>query len=118
MLARINAARAAAGLRPVRLSAKLQSASSGYARTIIAHDRFAHAQAFRRGTGFGTVGEILALCPHGRADVAAVVRAWLASPEHRPILLGGQFGWVGVGFSRGSMGGQQTAIWVVRFGGR
>jgi len=116
MLAQVNAARAAAGLGSVRVSSKLQNASAAYARTIIAHDRFAHAQAFQRGTGFRSVGEILALCPRGRAQIRAVVRAWLASPEHRPILLGGQFGWVGVGFARGSMGGHQTAIWVVRFG--
>jgi uncharacterized protein YkwD len=118
MLAQINAARAAAGLAPVRVATTLQSASTVYARTIIAHDRFAHALGFQRGTGFRWVGEILAMCPHGRADIGAVIRAWLASPEHRPILLGGQFGWAGVAFARGSMGGHPTAIWVVRFGSR
>jgi uncharacterized protein YkwD len=118
MLAQINAARREAGLRSVRPSHVLTRDAAAWARTLVSHDYFAHALSFQRGTGFRSVGEILSLCPGGQADIAATMRAWLESPEHRPILLGGGYRWVGVAFARGPIGGRTSGVWVVRFGSR
>lgn len=118
MLSAINAARAQRGLPAVRLSPVLSGSAGSYAHAMIALDRWAHAQSFQHGTGFREVGEILARCPDASPDIRATLAAWLASPEHRPILLGSQYGYAGIGFARGRMGSQTAAVWVVRFGSR
>ena len=69
---------------------------------------------FKYGTGVAGFGQHM---QHEWVTLANLFAGFVYI-RSRPILLGAQFGWVGVGFGRGSMGGHQTAIWVVRFGGR
>jgi uncharacterized protein YkwD len=47
-----------------------------------------------------------------------VVTAWIDSPAHRPILLGGEYQAVGLGMAEAKYGGQWWTVWVVRFGKR
>lgn len=118
MLAQINAVRARNGLPRLAAANTLTRGATSYARVMLGEGRWAHAQSFQRGTGFSEVGEILGRIPGSSPDVAGIVRAWLASPAHRPILLGAQYRYVGIAFVRGRMGGRRTSLWVVRFGRR
>jgi uncharacterized protein YkwD len=44
------------------------------------------------------------------------VRQWLHSPGHRAIVLSKRFSYVGVGLSRGRLGGTAATIWVLQAG--
>jgi uncharacterized protein YkwD len=84
----MNLARTRAGLAPLRLSAELMHNAQHRAAEIGA----AGAMDEHRGAGVGDMawGEILGYVQGLRGQAAAdyVVRLWLASPHHRPILLG------------------------------
>jgi uncharacterized protein YkwD len=61
--------------------------------------------------GRWSAGEILAWASGSQATPRGLVDAWMASPEHRRILLDPKFSDVGVGVVAGSpQGGQGTAI--------
>jgi uncharacterized protein YkwD len=119
MFARINAARQHAGLPKVRMAPELQRATGAYAHTLARRGQFAHARNLRpRGSAFSLVGEILGMAPGKGGDAGGIVHAWLGSPDHRPILLGRRYQYVGIGVASGRMQGQTTTFWVVRFGRR
>lgn len=65
------------------------------------------------------LGEDLAWAPPGAAAAGRIVRAWLASPEHRANLLRPGFERIGIGTARGTFAGQPGAVLVTAdFGGR
>ena len=117
MLGAINAARAQNGLPPVRPAHTLMRGCSRYAHVLASHSLFRHARLAPRG-GFRQLGEILGLASGPATSVDGIVQAWLHSPEHRPILLGRSFGYVGIGVGHGPMNGVRSTFWVVRFGAR
>ncbi len=114
MLHALDTARAREGLRPLRLCHPLSAAARDYSRVMIARDRWAHARDFLY-RGFVQAGEILARIPGSNPEVSVTVNDWLASPEHRPILLDPYFRCVGIGRTTGMMGGVVMTVWVVRF---
>jgi uncharacterized protein YkwD len=93
----INLARTRAGLAPLRLSAELMHNAQHRAAEIGA----AGAMDHHRGAGVVDMywGEILGETGglSGRAASDYVVRLWLASPDHRPILLGRRWTYLGGG---------------------
>jgi uncharacterized protein YkwD len=103
----VNKARTAAGLRGFSWNRSLARAATRHARDMTRRRYFAHQRpggpslARRaRAAGFrgGNVGEAIAYGCGSRATPASIVRAWLASPPHRAILLSGRSR-VGIGIS-------------------
>ena len=135
ILERINQARAANGLRALRLSIPLARAADAHGRSMVDSGYFSHTsgdgtsmgsriQRFYRSSGYRswTVGETLAWrSPGGTA--ATIVTSWLASPGHRQILLHGSFREVGIaaihsGHAPGVYGSREATVYVADFGAR
>jgi uncharacterized protein YkwD len=105
----LDEVRAANGLDPLTLDRRLTTAAYWHAVDMTAHHVFDHAgsdgrraaaRALAQGYGAGAeswaVGETLAW---GEPSVAApreIVDAWLASPQHRPVVLDPGFRDVGI----------------------
>jgi uncharacterized protein YkwD len=117
MVTAINAARAHHGLRPLHVAAPIAHASTAYARRLASNGRFKHARPARIGH-YRVDAEILGLAPGKGGMTTGIVRAWLKSRVHRPILLSRRYDHVGVGVARGRMNGRTSVFWVVRFGRR
>jgi uncharacterized protein YkwD len=132
LLYRINQARAAHHLAPVQPSASLQLAASHHSDDMLVRDYFAHTSpagstVYTRIVNTGFVngfswlgGETLAWGTGSLAAPLATVNAWLASPEHRAIMLSPQFHWVGISracgnFERHAGACVWTADWVKRW---
>ena len=107
MLKQINAARAANGAPPVKLSRSLSSSCRSYAQKMARTGRFQHARDARG-------KEILAFT-RGQTRMRWVIKAWLRSPVHRRVLIGKNFRRVGIGTKKGRVGGGSATVWVVRF---
>jgi uncharacterized protein YkwD len=123
----VNAARAAARLRALRGDSRLTRAATAQARDMARRHYFAHqrsggpslsARLRARGYRAGYVGEAIAWGCGTLATPAATVRAWLASPPHRAILLSRAFKRAGIGFSRGPVACAGGALWVLDAGNR
>jgi uncharacterized protein YkwD len=116
VLAAVNAARSAHGLRPLRLDLTLRSAARSHSTDMLHRNYFAHGAFASRMAAFHVqgrqAGENLAWGsgPYGRA--ATMISEWLASPEHRANLLSPAFSRIGVGLVRGSFQGTAGATVV------
>lgn len=99
LLAAVNEARAAHGLRPVRLAWPLQDRAHRYAAYLLRTDRFAHAPLPRG------VRENLAWGTPNASAARQIVRMWLESPGHRANLLWRGARRAGVGLARGEFRG-------------
>jgi uncharacterized protein YkwD len=117
MVDRINTERAKHGLAPLHYSQRLASSATGFARRLMATDRFAH-MGIHPSAAFHRVGEALAMHQGWRPRLGGTVRDWLNSPGHRALVLGTSFGFVGAGSARGRFGGGPATIWVLQFGAR
>lgn len=104
MLCEMNEQRSAAGLVPLRRSARLDSGASYHAQDMAFYRYFAHQRDGEpslvqriRATGYfahvrrAFYTENLADAPQQRDSAAAVVEAWMESPEHRANLLNTRF---------------------------
>ena len=97
MLCLVNHARASAGLSPFRAERHLARAAARHARDMGRRNYFAHVSptgksplARARAAGWrGGVGEVIAWGCGTLASPRATLRAWLNSPPHRAIVLGG-----------------------------
>lgn len=74
-------------LGPLRRSALLRQTARWKARRITRSGVFAHDASIHGARRFAWAGEVLA---QGQTSPEQVVRAWLASPGHRAILLSPQ----------------------------
>lgn len=115
---KVNKARKAHGLPPLRYSRSLGRSSERFARHLMKVDRFGHAPRIWASGRFSTVGECLAMTPGWRPRRSWVVRSWLRSPSHRAIVLSRAFNRVGAGVARGRFHGRPKTIWVAHFGRR
>lgn len=128
LLGRINAARKARGLAPLRFSAALARAAEGHARSMGRRGFFGHSSAdgtspaarIRRYYSGSTVGETLLWRSPG-LTAGEALRMWLQSPSHRAILLDRTFRHVGLAAvhadeAGGSFGGRPATIVVADFG--
>lgn len=109
LLAAINHARAARGVPPVQIGARLQRAARAHSRAMARSGSFTHGNWYYRLRRFGvrgrTLGETIAWGVGTDGTAAAIVRMWLASPPHRETMLARGFRRVGVGIALGTMGG-------------
>jgi uncharacterized protein YkwD len=102
----INAERARHGLRPLRPAPSLRRVAGAHARYMARVRRLRHTSAdgtsatrrIRRATHLRRTGEAIAFA----ASARALVRAWMASPPHRRLLLSRSFRVIGIGVARGS----------------
>jgi uncharacterized protein YkwD len=110
VVAWVNAHRAAAGLRPVRIRVAVHRAAEFHARDQAAMRVMTHTgsdgsdagqRIRRRGYTWSTWGENVA---YGYRTARAVMRAWMNSPGHRANILNPSFRHVGVGVQRGADG--------------
>jgi uncharacterized protein YkwD len=116
----INERRSAIGLPEVALDPVLTSMAEAYATEMIEKGFFAHEnptnddgpgeRAYKAGYVFLEIGENLAA---GQETAEQVVSEWMASPEHRDMILGMQWREVGIGVR---LGGQYDVYWVLEFG--
>jgi uncharacterized protein YkwD len=128
----LNTARAAHGAPPLRPDPRLALAARRHSRDMVAHRYFSHdsrtgepfsariARAgWMRSRGRWHVGETLAWGLGARAEPRAIVAAWLASPEHRRIVLASRFRLVGTGVADGTPFGPRRAgrTFTADFGG-
>jgi uncharacterized protein YkwD len=122
LLRAINAARASHGLRPVRMNARLGVAARVHTRTLVKEHTLTHASPDGAGpavrvadAGFHArfVGENLAM-GYGPWQCVA---AWLASPEHRSVLLSPRFKAVGIAAAMGTFGAYRVPFITADFGG-
>ena len=123
LLSAMNEARAAHGLAPLRLDARLQRAARAHSSDMVRRNYFAHGPFALRLARFGVrgprVGENLAWGVGWGADVRLIVRRWLASPPHRANLLRPGFRRVGLGLRAGPFGGYGSALVITAdFAGR
>ncbi len=131
----INKERAHAGLAAVVDSAKLDRAANGHSQDMVGRGYFDHVSPtgstpVTRMLGAGyinphmgyLVGENIAWGTQALATPAAIVNAWMNSPEHRANILQGAYRQSGIGVSpsvpRGMGGGQRGAIYTQDFGVR
>lgn len=116
----INRERGRRGLRVVRPTSSLASASRLHARDMVARRYFSHVSpgggrvssragraGYFRGRGSWALGEILAWSAVPPATPDLIVQAWMHSPRHRHVLLGPSYRDVGVGIAAGGPGRPQ-----------
>jgi uncharacterized protein YkwD len=132
LLRDINADRAAHGLRAVSPSRLLRYAAKHHSDDMIIRDYFSHTapgggtlydrivrSGFVRGYSW-EAGETLAWGTGSLANPGQIARAWLASPEHRAIMLSSTWTRVGISRACGRFLGHSgacvwTADWVKRW---
>ena len=134
LLVEINKLRSRHGLATLRHSTPLAAAATGHTRAMAEHGFFRHEsrdgtafwkrveRSYReRGFGFWAVGENLAWSTD--LDAAGAVQMWLASPQHRKVLLSPRWREVGFGAVRAAaasdaFGGLDVTIVTADFGVR
>ena len=135
ILARLNATRAAHGLRPLVVSAELENAAVAHSRDLIQAGVFQHdspdgtsfVQRLKRfytpsGYSSWTAGENL-LYNTAEIDADTAIQAWLESPPHRENMLDPDWREVGIGSvhastAGGTFGGAPTWVITMDFGAR
>jgi streptogrisin C len=112
----VNAARASVGLRPVELDPTLARAARSHSLEMLQANEFSHTDFGGRMAAFnvrGTMmGENLAWGSGPYGAVGAIVKEWLASPEHRANLLRAGYKRIGIGVARGTFQGYDGATIV------
>jgi uncharacterized protein YkwD len=111
----VNAVRGRHSLPPVRLEAALTRAARAHSTDMIRRRYFAHGDFRGRLSRFGArgwIGENLGWSIRDRAATKRVVSLWLASPEHRDVLLLPGFRRIGVGVAAGPFKGHSDTVVV------
>ena len=132
LLRDVNAVRAQHGLRAVSPSLLLRLAAKRHSDDMITRDYFSHTSpgggtlydrivrsGFVQGYSW-QAGETLAWGTGSLANPGQIVKAWLASPEHRAILLSSTWTRIGISRACGRFLGYSgacvwTADWVTRW---
>jgi uncharacterized protein YkwD len=127
----LNEQRAAAGLAPTRLNARLVVAATGFSQRMVAERFFAHVapdgedvetrllrNGYMAAADDYTIGENIAWGQGELSTPRALVTAWMNSPAHRANVLRRQYTEVGLGFVLGtpanpSLGATVTAEYGV-----
>jgi uncharacterized protein YkwD len=116
MVAAVNAARARHGLRPYLASASLRRSATAQSLWMLRADRFSHRPRIHASRRYDSLGEAIAWHTGRSPRVAATVRAWLASPGHRRLVLSRHFRYLGAGMARGRFGRHRATTWTLQFG--
>ena len=131
LLVAINEVRAEHGLKPLRASRGLHRAAQRHSADMVARDYFGHTSPTGSTLSYRILhsgfiywgqwwaGEDLAWGTGTYGTPRATLRMWLASPEHRAILLSTRYGLIGLGRATGSFLGHSGAVvWTADFGHR
>jgi uncharacterized protein YkwD len=118
MLKKVNAYRAAHGVRKVHFSRSLSRSASSYSHYMMRSGYFGHASRIHASRRFRTLGEIIEIHRGLRAGVRTAFSAWVHSPPHRSVMLMSQFKFAGAGFVSGRFNGHRDTIWTMHFGRR
>jgi uncharacterized protein YkwD len=111
MIRAINFVRSWSHARSLHASTRLSRGARSWARHLMRRNVLAHSSgAMRRNEG-----EVLEWHTGPRAKVKDVVMEWLNSPGHRQVMLSRGYRRIGAGRAVGSMSGQRSTVWVVRF---
>ena len=118
----VNAARAAHGLRPVRLDETLERAAREHTARMIDDGVFAHGDWWQQLEQLGArgprLGENLGWCAFPASAPRRIVGLWLSSPDHRAVLLRAGFDRVGIGAAIGPFKGfDRAAVVTAEFEG-
>jgi uncharacterized protein YkwD len=116
MVAAVNATRARHGLRPYLPSASLRRSATAQSTWMLRADRFSHRPRIHASRRYDSLGEAIAWHAGWSPRVAYTVRAWLASPGHRRLVLSRHFRYLGAGMSRGRFGRKRATAWTLQFG--
>lgn len=117
-----NQDRQNAGVGPLVLNDKLSQAAQAKAQDMFDYNYWAHNSptgktpwVFIRAAGYKYVyaGENLA---RGFTTTEDVVKAWMASPDHRANMLSSNYQDVGFAVKLGTLNGEETALVVEEFG--
>lgn len=115
----VNERRSRIGLNELTLNPVLTQMAEKYCEEMIEQGFFAHEnpdgdgpgeRAYKEGYVFVQVGENLAA---GQETAEQVIAEWMASAEHREIILGMQWREIGIGVR---IGGEYNVYWVLEFG--
>jgi uncharacterized protein YkwD len=120
LLSTINATRASHGLAPLRLDRRLLRTARAHSADMLRHQYFAHGAFTSRVRASGAAGPVFGEdLAWGPMSATWVVTRWLASREHRAILLRPGFRRIGVGAYEGTFAGHPGALVVTAdFAGR
>ncbi len=111
----INRARAVRGIPPVAVDMRLIFAARTHTDSMLDGRYFAHRDWSREIARYGIrgeIGQILGWHAVPDGSVQVLLRMWLASPEHRTILLDPRYHRVGVGVGVGAFEGFPHALVV------
>jgi uncharacterized protein YkwD len=122
LVALINDVRHQSGVRSLAYDSTLDRAASAHTLDMLHRHYFAHGDFVHRLLSFGVVGhrvgENLAWGHGAYSDPRLIVRAWLASPEHRLVLLDRRYQRVGVGAATGPFAGwAEATVFTADFAG-
>jgi uncharacterized protein YkwD len=113
VIALFNEQRAQRGLAPLTADARLAEVAEAHAADMLEHGYFAHDDArgtwdarIRRHVTRDEVGEILSYGSGEYATAEGMVKAWMASAEHRSIILTPDLRRVGLGVATGTFKGE------------
>lgn len=121
VLHELNRVRARHGLPRVHADRRLTRTATAHSRDMARRGYFSHgswATRVRASAGRArSIGEVIGWQRVSRPGREAhrIVRAWLASPSHRHVLLSGAFRRVGIGRATARRGGGRTALYTVDF---
>jgi uncharacterized protein YkwD len=124
LLRLINSARAHRGLARLTTRSSLRSAARAHSSEMVRRDYFSHSSASgatfatrilsfgysRAGCSSWSVSEAIGWGVGMRGTPQAVLRAWLASPLHRSVILGARWRDVGVGCALGTYDGRSGVL--------
>jgi uncharacterized protein YkwD len=116
MVEAINQARAQNGLHALSRSGSLSASAGRFSRWLMENNTFRHLSSIRASQQFSMLGEALATHSGRWFDVGGTLRAWMASPGHRAIVLSPVMRWLGTGVTRGRMGSSPATVWVLHVG--
>ena len=116
MLTAMNEVRLAHHARPLHADPRLERAARAHSSKMLRTGLFFHGAFDARIRSVGVraprIGENLAWAVGRLTQARAVVRMWMASPEHRRNLLDPGFSIVGVGALRGTFSGRPGTLMV------
>lgn len=123
LLAAVNAARTANGLRPFAVDAALTRVAQSHSAQLLRVNTLTHgafgSRLARSGARGPSFGENLAYGAGSLANARAIVASWLRSPTHRANLLRPGFRRIGIGARVGSFAGRSgTLVVTADFAGR
>ena len=112
MVRAINGIRRAHGLPRLRPADSLFDSAARYARRMMRTDHFGHLSRIPVAPRWRTAGEALEWHTGWRLRPRRTVDEWMASREHRAILLSRRYTRIGVGHACGRYRRMQATMWV------